>query len=176
MSIETIRELETLASVCPELNMANYTEDDVRHLNDWAIEMSLLADKVAALPQAEAPQPATPKPVGFTYRTEIEYADFTGRNGSFWRVPPDLDDEAVPLYDHSAPSVPATPEPVAWLDEMLADTREVFDANGSETPQVVRDVIEYVASWVTVHSEKNRPVPAAQPAPSVPDYLQDKGE
>ena len=49
MSIEAIRELETLASVCPELNMANYTEDDVRHLNDWAIEMSLLAEKVAAI-------------------------------------------------------------------------------------------------------------------------------
>ena len=48
MSIEAIRELGTLASVCPELNMANYTEDDVRYLNDWAIEMSLLAEKVAA--------------------------------------------------------------------------------------------------------------------------------
>ena len=63
---------------------------------------------------------------------------------------------------------PATPEPVAWLDEMLADTREVFDAGGSETPQVVRDVIEYVKSWVTVYSEKNHPAPAAHPAPSVP--------
>ena len=62
----------------------------------------------------------------------------------------------------------ATPEPVAWLDEMLADTREVFDAGGSETPQVVRDVIEYVRSWVTVYSEKNHPAPAAQPAPSEP--------
>ena len=60
-----------------------------------------------ALQQAEAQQPATGEPVGFTYRTEIEYADFTGRNGSFWRVPPDLDDEVVPLYDHPAPSVPA---------------------------------------------------------------------
>lgn len=78
--------------------------------------------------------------------------------------------------DRLAAQQPATGEPVAWLDEMLADTREVFDANGSETPQVVRDVIEYVASWVTVHSEKNRPAPAAQPASSVPDYLQDKGE
>lgn len=54
MSIEAIRELETLASVCPELNMANYTEDDVRHLNDWAIEMSLLVEKFTAIQQAEA--------------------------------------------------------------------------------------------------------------------------
>lgn len=56
-----------------------------------------------------------------------------------------------------------TDEPVAWLDEMLADTKEVFDANGTETPQVVRDVIEYVASWITVYNEKHRP------APGVPD-------
>ena len=79
---------------------------------------------------------------------------------------------------------PATGEPVAWLDEMLADTREVFDAGGSETPQVVRDVIEYVKSWVTVYSEKNHPAPAAQPTPSEPattepvandGWLQDRG-
>ena len=63
---------------------------------------------------------------------------------------------------------PATSAPAAWLDEMLADTREVFDAGGSETPQVVRDVIEYVKSWVTVYSEKNHQAPAAQPAPSEP--------
>ena len=59
MSIEAIRELETLASVCPELNMANYTEDDVRHLNDWAIEMSLLAEKVAAMRPERVPMTDT---------------------------------------------------------------------------------------------------------------------
>lgn len=53
MSIETVRELETLASVCPELNMANYTEDDVRHLNDWAIEMSLLVERYALSQQPD---------------------------------------------------------------------------------------------------------------------------
>jgi len=59
MSIEAIRELETLASVCPELNMANYTEDDVRHLNDWAIEMSLLVERYALSQQpAQATQTA----------------------------------------------------------------------------------------------------------------------
>lgn len=50
---------------------------------------------------------ATGEPVGFTYQAEIAYADSTGGNGSFWRVPPDLDDEAVPLYTHPAPSVRA---------------------------------------------------------------------
>ena len=59
---------------------------------------------------------------------------------------------------------PATTAPVEWLDAMLADARETFDADGGETPQVVRDVIEYVASWATVYREKNHP------APSVPEF------
>lgn len=63
--------------------------------------------------QAEAQQPATPEPVGFTYQAEIDYANSTGGNGSFWRVPPDLDDEAVPLYTHPAPSVPDPIDPPA---------------------------------------------------------------
>lgn len=57
MSAEKLRELKTLASVCPELNMANYGEDDVRHLNDWAIEMSLLVEQYALSQQpAQATQ------------------------------------------------------------------------------------------------------------------------
>ena len=57
MSAEKLRELGTLASVCPELNMANYTEDDVRHLNDRAIEMSLLVEQYALSQQpAQAAQ------------------------------------------------------------------------------------------------------------------------
>ena len=57
MSAEKLRELKTLASVCPELNMANYGEDDVRHLNDWAIEMSLLVEQCALSQQpAQATQ------------------------------------------------------------------------------------------------------------------------
>ena len=65
-----------------------------------------MLEKATAIQQAEAQQPATPEPVGFTYQAEIDYANSTGGNGSFWRVPPDLDDEAVPLYAHPAPSVP----------------------------------------------------------------------
>ena len=71
MSPEAMRELETLALVCPELNMANYTEDDVRHLNDWAIEMSLLVER-----HTLSQQPATPEPVAKAwadgYRQGIE--------------------------------------------------------------------------------------------------------
>lgn len=62
------------------------------------------ADEIDAL-QARAQVQG--EPVGFTYQAEIEYADSTGGNGAFWRVPPDLDDEAVPLYTHPAPSVRA---------------------------------------------------------------------
>ena len=60
-----------------------------------------------AIQQAEAQQPPTPEPVGFTYQAEIAYAHATGGNGSFWRMPPDLDDESVPLYTHPVPSVSA---------------------------------------------------------------------
>ena len=59
-------------------------------------------------------------------------------------------------------------EPVAWA-EMLADAREVFDANGSETPQVVRDVIEYIASWGDVYADKSRAAGAQPATPSVPE-------
>lgn len=70
-------------------------------------DKELLTEAADALDRRDAQQPATPKPVGFTYQAEIEYADSTGGNGSFWRVPPDLDDESVPLYTHPAQNVPA---------------------------------------------------------------------
>ena len=82
---------------------------DARLMHADDAQRLLLAGQAlrAAIQQAEAQQPATGEPVGFTYQAEIAYADSTGGNGSFWRVPPDLDDESVPLYTHSSPSVPA---------------------------------------------------------------------
>lgn len=123
MSIEATRELETLASVCPELNMSNYTEDDVRHLNDWAIEMSLLVERYT-LPQ----QPATGEPVYWEWRhlsTHPDTVDF-GKWSEWKRVEArsaihTIDDalaefrayiatgykyELRALYTHTAPSVP----------------------------------------------------------------------
>ena len=49
-------------------------------------------------------------------------------------------------------------------DDLLKDTREVFDANGSETPQVVRYVIEYVASWLDVFIGRLADAQAAEQA------------
>ena len=48
----TEQKLRELAAVCPEINMANYTEDNVRELNDWAIEISNAAEALA-LPTTE---------------------------------------------------------------------------------------------------------------------------
>ena len=42
---------------------------------------------------------------------------------------------------------------------LIDDTSEVFDANGPETPQVVRDVIEYVQSWLEVYFDKRGGTP-----------------
>ena len=65
------------------------------------------AEKCAsALRAALAQRTVTGEPVGFTYMAEIEYAHTTGGNGSFWRFPPDNDDEAVPLCTHPAQNVP----------------------------------------------------------------------
>ncbi len=77
------------------------------HIMQWS-DLELAAVKRYAEQYAlQARAQVQGEPVGFTYQAEIEYADSTGGNGSFWRVPPDLDDEAVPLYTHPAPSVRA---------------------------------------------------------------------
>lgn len=55
----------------------------------------------------------------------------------------------------AAPQAPAdVVRDIKWVKEMIDDTREVFDASGPETPQVVRDVIEYVKSWAEVYLQK----------------------
>jgi hypothetical protein len=38
--------------------------------------------------------------------------------------------------------------------ELKSSCREVFDADGPETLQVVRDVIEYADSWLAVFLQK----------------------
>ena len=58
--------------------------------------------------------------------------------------------------DREMRATKAAPQPAentwAQLDamrsELATDIREVFDANGPETPQIVRDVIEYADSWL----------------------------
>lgn len=102
MSIEAMKMALAALETCRIRSVSEWSVEDVTPKNITSAIEALRT----AIQQTEAQQPATPEPVGFTYRTEIEYADFTGRNGSFWRVPPDLDDEVVPLYDHPAPSVP----------------------------------------------------------------------
>lgn len=49
--------------------------------------------------------------------------------------------------------VPLTSELVR---ELMADTREVFSADRLGTPQDVRDVIEYMGTWLTVFLEKRQ--------------------
>lgn len=49
------------------------------------------------------------------------------------------------------------------IREARQDAVEVFDAEGPETPQIVRDVIEYMASWLVVYADK-----AGNPAKEAP--------
>jgi len=74
------------------------------------------------------------------------------------------------LLTFLADAPPAPAQPVALTAELvrnlIAETREVFDAEGRETPQVVRDVIEYVSSYLDVYLDKRTSAahpPAAQP-------------
>ena len=44
--------LKQLASICPELNIANYSEEDVDDLNCWAIEVATCIDGITTPPAA----------------------------------------------------------------------------------------------------------------------------
>lgn len=146
MSIEAIRELETLASVCPELNMANYTEDDVRHLNDWAIEMSLLAEKVAAIQQAEVTDQLI----------ESEFQRCGGKwNGDQWVI------EDADLHPFCRAILALRPAAVPMTDAEASDMiRETVRGNairreGSTSLQIVRATERYYG--ITAQAKKETP-------------------
>jgi len=44
-----LENLKRLASICPELNMVNYSEEDVDDLNCWAIEVATCIDSITTL-------------------------------------------------------------------------------------------------------------------------------
>jgi hypothetical protein len=55
-----LEDLKRLASICPELNMVNYSEEDVDDLNCWAIEVATCIDSITT------PTAAQRKPVDLT--------------------------------------------------------------------------------------------------------------
>ena len=69
--------------------------------------------------------------------------------------------------DRAMRATKAAPKPAentwAQLDamrsELATDIREVFDANGPETPQIVRDVIEYADSWLQAYIQRKAESP-----------------
>ena len=54
----------------------------------------------------------------------------------------------------------------AMRSELATDIREVFDANGPETPQIVRDVIEYADSWLQAYIQRKAESPTQPAAPA----------
>jgi hypothetical protein len=48
-----LEHLKQLASICPELNMADYSDRDVDDLNCWAIEVATCIDGIATPPAAQ---------------------------------------------------------------------------------------------------------------------------
>ena len=81
--------------------------------------------------------------------------------------------------DRAMRATKAAPQPAentwAQLDamrsELAADIRDVFDANGPETPQIVRDVIEYADSWLQAYIQRKAESPTQPAAPASQDAL-----
>jgi hypothetical protein len=48
-----LEHLKRLASICPELNMVNYSDGDADDLNCWAIEVATYIDGIATPPAAQ---------------------------------------------------------------------------------------------------------------------------
>jgi hypothetical protein len=178
MSIELKQAAEQALKELDEARKIVRASSSRQLAKDWDRRATdALANLRTAIQQAEAQQPATGEPVqadssehlrviaslGAALRRLSFAAQTTGGTAG-----PDTELQSAIGQAEQALSLggiwqamSATGEPVEWLDAMLTDTRETFDADGGETPQVVRDVIEYVASWVTVYREKNHPAPSA---------------
>lgn len=186
MSIEAIRELETLASVCPELNMANYTEDDVRHLNDWAIEMSLLVERYAL-----SQQPATTEPVEDGIRNAED--ELNCAEEVLDAITCEFSDGEFPVTDFNcigdyitavvdvfkerlAAQQPATGEPVAndgWRQDrglLYRLTDEQNPQNRDEIKVMMADSSRSDASCTRRAGELLDRIRATHPAPSVPEF------
>lgn len=166
MSIEAIRELETLASVCPELNMANYTEDDVRHLNDWAIEMSLLVERYALSQQPdntscksvqkrlEAQQPATGEPVG--YMNEGHIHELAMRRLPYGYVYPEAGAGAsTAVYTRPAPSAPKDDQ-IAALVNKVRDIARMFHDHQSLRERIAIELVPALKASQEVKSNAER--------------------
>lgn len=151
MNTEAMRELKTLASVCPELNMANYTEDDVRHLNDWAIEMSLLVERHTLSQQPdnaacksvqkrlEAQQPATGEPVGYMNEGHIHELAM-GRIPYGYVYPEAGAGASTAVYAHPAPSV-LKDDQIASLVNKVRDIARMFHDHQSLRERIAIELV-----------------------------------
>ncbi len=120
----------------------------------------VLAKRIAAAPSAPI---AEQKPVAW-WIPKAEQFCLAKKNGErpfakAWE----------PLY--AAPSAPVAPAAVpddVIRKELVRDLNEVFEPKGAETPQIVRDVIEYTDSWLSVFIQKRAETAPHPTAPSAP--------
>ncbi len=66
------------------------------------------------------------------------------------------------------PGEPAVSQMDALRSDLIAALREVFDPDELETPQMVRDVIEYADSWLQVYIQKRAESSSTQPQEAAP--------
>ena len=107
-----------------------------------------------------APAPAPVKPIAWTVAGEVRNwaRDFSKYQTQHYVRPV----YASPQFPAAEPSLTD-----ALRAELVEDAREVFFADLLGTPQDIRDVIEYVDSWLQVYiqkrAESGAPAPAPQP-------------
>ena len=138
------------------------------NLDDYA-RMPCSVDPIGArttlerfIAQQPAPAPVSGEPVAWAF----QHADGRVTYHSALEYPIAYRDTCIdkwPLYAAPQPAPALVPLTHKLIREARQDAAEVFDAEGPETPQVVRDVIEYMTSWMQVYADK-----AGTPAKEAP--------
>lgn len=123
-------------------------DDEGRHcactcgLND-AIATIAAAGKVPAEPASEPVAWMTHHDEPMLFPTQAEAAQYC-----------EDDERPIALYAAPQPAPARVPLTHELIREARQDAVEVFGAEGRETPQIVRDVIEYMTSWMQVYADK----------------------
>jgi hypothetical protein len=128
-----LEDLKRLASICPELNMVNYSEEDVDDLNCWAIEVATCIDSITTPPAAQR-KPLTDEPFGYLFQHEetglTTVVDVQQVEWGFEKNNP-RHQKIGPVYTTPPAAQPATEESSAVAAPVQPATRPCRSCDGS---------------------------------------------